>query len=227
MSASIPHRLHADPRKSYPIALLDSMASASKTGQGRKSARNNNPCNLSAPARAPRRHSSANESEWASYTCEFLVTHVLRKQHAEIRQEILQLQQFAADAGHAEADAIGRVLAQLGRELAAHIAEEEDIFPTVLDLELAYVGMDCTSASPQRIGSNLESIAQHHRQHSRHLDQLRTEANLLASHPDAALRELADRLLRLRGALLSHFHLEDQVLLPRVACMETQLFGSR
>lgn len=231
-----PPASHANPRKSAPLSLLSPIAGTLPNSRRNQPRRNHS----DAPGRPPSARNTDNpgkaepegQSDWTAYTCEFLVMHVLRRQHAEIRHQIEDLQQQIeaavgrAGGAHPELAALCLHLAQMGRELAAQIAGEESLFPAILALELAYVGLDCSSTPPPRVRANLQDLARHHRLSDRHLDQMRAEALWLAVHADAADPGFSDRLLRLRSDLLLHFQLEDHVLLPRVTQMEAELFGA-
>lgn len=227
-----PAASHANPRKSAPLSLLSPISGALPASRRNKPGRNHSDAPYVRNTDNPANAEPEGQSDWTGYTCEFLVTHVLRRQHAEIRHQIEDLQQqteaaVGRDGGaHPELAALRRHLTQMGRELAAQIADEESLFPAILSLELAYVGLDCSSTPPPRVRGNLQDLARHHRLPDRHLDEMRAEALWLAVHADAADPGFSDRLLRLRSDLLLHFQLEDHVLLPRVTQMEAELFGA-
>ena len=187
-----------------------------------------------APHSMPRvHHSLAAQSRWASYTCEFLVMRVLRQQHAAIREELrrlLQLTQAALqhiDAPRSDLQAISERVRALAGELTDDIAAEEPVFTNMLELELAYVGHHPGSTHPHPAGESLDRIAEQHGHYAALLRQLRSDAIRLTTTraATAAERRLSDHLLQLDRLLLDHFHLEDDVLLPRIARMEAELFA--
>lgn len=177
---------------------------------------------------------AAEQPDWNGYTCEFLITRILRLQHSELRSELHQLEDIAAAAEAStrpeagEPSPIGRVqsaLATLAGELDIDFAEEERLYPRLLDVERAYVGMDCASAPPQPVHSSLHSTVHRHGIEKRRLDRI--EAAIHSFNPAAGTVDhvLWNRLLRFHRNLLTHFHVEDYVLLPRVTRMEAELFG--
>lgn len=188
-----------------------------------------------APRPVPRTHRSLTaQSRWASYTCEFLVTRVLRQQHAVIREELRRLLQLTHAAqehtssnlssARPDVQSIGERVHALAAELTGDIAAEEPVFTNMLDLELAYVGHHPGSAYPHPAGESLDRIAEQHGHYAALLRQLRSDAIRLTTSR-AADRRLSDHLLQLDRLLLDHFHLEDDVLLPRIARMEAELFA--
>ncbi len=158
--------------------------------------------------------------DWAAYTCEYLITHVLRRQHSEIREELLRLSELVRTTAE-PARALASLLTTMAAQLTTHIAEEESMFPHLLELELAYVGLDHASGAPQRVCRGLDLASDQHRRHDQQLEELRAEAVRLG----ASDRELMGRLLRFHRAVVEHFQLEDRVLLPRAARMERELFS--
>jgi len=190
-----------------------------------------------APHSAPRaRYRPAAQARWASYTCEFLVTRVLRQQHAVIREELRRLLQLthaalertAPNSASARPDlqALSERVRALAAELTDDIAAEEPVFTNMLELELAYVGHHPGSAHPHPAGASLDRIAEQHEHYAALLRQLRSDAIRLTTTRavTVAERRLSDHLLQLDRLLLDHFHLEDDVLLPRIARMEAELF---
>jgi iron-sulfur cluster repair protein YtfE (RIC family) len=175
------------------------------------------------------------QPDWNSYTCEFLVTHILRQQHAELREELHRLQDLAASAAerpahprasirsasHGRATRVQMALATLAGRLDSDFAEEERLYPRLLD-----VGMDCTSNPPQPVQPSLHHTAHRHDLEKKRLDRIQTAVRSNpAPRAGTASHELWDRLHRFHRLLLTHFHLEDYVLLPRVTRMEAELFG--
>jgi iron-sulfur cluster repair protein YtfE (RIC family) len=188
-----------------------------------------------APRSSRSAHSSAQteQPDWNSYTCEFLITRILRRQHAELRDELHQLEDMAAaaDAGKpSHPHTPGRVqsaLVALAGKLDTDFVEEERLYSRLLEVELAYIGTDCASCPPQRVQSSLHNTAQRHGVEKRRLGRI--EAAIRSFNPAPAAGSvdhiLWNRLLRFHQLLMAHFHIEDYVLLPRVTRMEAELFG--
>lgn len=207
----------------------------------RKPPRNAPGCHAVPPVAARIHHGLAAQSRWASYTCEFLVTRVLRQQHAVIREELRRLRQLthaavepvATDSGTTPGSlrpglhAIRERVDVLATELTDDIAAEEPVFTNMLELELAYVGHHPGSAHPHPAGESLDRIAEQHQHYAAQLRHLRSDAIRLttARTATAADRRLSDHILQFDRLLLDHFHLEDEVLLPRIARMEAELFA--
>jgi len=176
------------------------------------------------------------QPDWNGYTCEFLITRILRRQHAELRNELHHLEDMAAAAaagktGHSgQPGRIGRVqtaLATLAAELESDFAEEERLYSQLLDVELAYIGMDCASCPPQRVQNSLHQTAQRHGIEKRRLDRIEAAIHSFnpAPAPGTLDHILWERLLGFHQLLVAHFHIEDYVLLPRATRMEAELFG--
>jgi len=186
-------------------------------------------------SRSTRHTHSLEQPDWNSYTCEFLITRILRRQHAELRDELRQLEEMAGAAadkpGHpGQAGSTGRVrsaLTALAGELDSDFAEEERVFSRLLDVELAYIGMDCASCPPQRVQNSLHQTAQRHGVEKRHLDRIEAAIHAFnpAPVPGTVNHVLWDRLLHFHQLLTTHSQIEDYVLLPRVTRMESELFG--
>jgi iron-sulfur cluster repair protein YtfE (RIC family) len=182
------------------------------------------------PTRYARRRHAA---DWSSYTCEFLVMRVLRQQHEQIREDLSHLQHLAetaaiGDSAHrSHFETLQPALAALASELLTQMAGEEQIFPNLLELELAYVGEESACSCPTPVRKGLERIARRHSLHRRKIDQIRAEAACLIPSPDLTSihRHLCDRLLQFCRSVVSHFELEDHVLLPRIARMEAAIFS--
>lgn len=222
------------PKALLPKSLLSSNPASAAAGREgfpgwQRSAPPNLPASLPREAGEPRSHrqnpvEASAEPDWRGYTCEFLVMRVLLRQHAEIRDELRHLKELAGSdpciADHPR-NSISLLLTSLSAELSAHLVEEEHVFTKLLEMEQAYVGEDPACERPQRIGARVNRIAEEHDHQGLQLDHIRNEAKSLGP----AAREFADRLLRLDRVLASHFHLEDDVLLPRAARMEAELFG--
>lgn len=181
------------------------------------------------------RSAQSEQPDWNSYTCEFLITRILRRQHAELRDELHQLEGMAAAAAgnpdHAgQPRRIGRVrtaLAALAGELDSDFAEEERVYTRLLDVELAYIGTDCASCPPQRVESSLHQTAHRHGVEKRRVDRIQAAIHSFNDAPASGPVDhvLWDQLLRFHRLLLTHFHIEDYVLLPRATRMEAELFG--
>ena len=169
---------------------------------------------------------------WRGSTCEFLILRVLRKEHADLRVELHHLRTLAAASterhhgNRPEIPIIGELVEQLAAELAAHMdTEETTVFPVLLEVELAYVGEISVSTAPRGVGQLLKSMSEQHQRTRRTLARLRRESNDFRSPSTDGLldREFYAQMASLDCGLRSDFRLENAVLFPRVAQMESEL----
>jgi iron-sulfur cluster repair protein YtfE (RIC family) len=165
-----------------------------------------------------KRPGSVSERDWASFPLEFLIRRVLSRQHERIREQLLRLQHHPATAAKAQTADSEKITAQLTaliHELINDMDEEERIFPDLLRLEQAYVGGK-PGYSP-RLGLALNRLSHHNDRQVQHLDSLRKEAGRTRS-------EICGELGTLKAALLDHLHVEHDIVFPRAASMESELF---
>ena len=176
--------------------------------------------------------SGKHQADWNSSTCEFLILRLLRKEHADIHAEIRDLPTLAAataerdESHHPELHTIRELVEELAAELTVHMdAEERNVFPILLDVELAYLGEITASGPPREIGSILKKMSEEHRVVGRTLGRLRHESN--GFHPpvkaDGEYKEFYDRLGSLYSAIRQDLHVENNILFSRVAQMEAAL----
>lgn len=169
---------------------------------------------------------------WRGSTCEFLILRVLRKEHADLRAELHHLRTLAGASAerrpgiHSEIPIIRELVEELTAELSAHMdTEETTVFPALLEVELAYVGEMSASAAPHGIGQLLKNMSEEHQRTRRTLAQLRHESHGFNPPSTDSLvdREFYARLASLYCELRRDFRLENAVLFPRVAQMESEL----
>lgn len=170
--------------------------------------------------------------DWSSYPFEYLIRRVLEKQHETIKQQLLRLRQETGGENSRAAEKNrrgGRVRAQLAilfDNLLAEMEEEERVFPDLLHLEQAYLGE--LPGYSRHLKNVLEHLI-HQNDHSlTKLDRIRQEA----ACPDRSrIPEIGPHLCcqlgMLQSALLDHLHLEHDIVFPRAAGMEAELFRYR
>ncbi len=170
--------------------------------------------------------------DWRSSTCEFLILRVLKKEHAELRAEIHHLRTLAAaSAGRHHGNRpdipiVAELVEELTAELSAHMdTEETTVFPALLEVELAYVGEMSASTAPRGIGHLLRNMSEEHQRTRRTLAHLRRESHGFnpPSTDNLLDRQFYARLANLYCGLRRDFRLENAVLFPRVAQMESEL----
>ena len=168
-------------------------------------------------ARKPPRPVS--ERDWGSYPFEFLIRRVLQKQHDKIKQHLLRLQRETAGNDHAAEDRrTGKIAAKLTtliQELMDDMAEEELIFPDLLRLEQAYVGEG--TGYTRHLRQILSRLSHGNDRHLQEVDSIRREAG-------AACPDISGELGILQSALLDHLHVEHDIVFPRAASMEAELY---
>jgi regulator of cell morphogenesis and NO signaling len=176
--------------------------------------------------------SGKHQADWNSSTCEFLILRLLRKEHADIQAQIRDLPTLAAataerdESRHPELKTIRELVEELTGELTVHMDDEErNVFPILLDVELAYLGELTASSAPREIGSILKKMSEEHRIAGRTLGRLRHESN--GFHPpveaDGEYKEFYGRLGSLYSAIRQDLHVENNILFSRVAQMEAAL----
>jgi regulator of cell morphogenesis and NO signaling len=174
-----------------------------------------------------------NGSRASAKTFEFLILRVLEAQHEELRRALPPLEALAATAvernraKHPELLVIEELLQSLSSDLAMHLAEEErNLFPYLLQLELAYLGENPISGYPRRVRDILRSMSQ---QHDTSVDTLRriyAESHGFCSpvRADASFHAFYDGLQKFFGDMHRDLHLENNILFPQAAQMEADVF---
>lgn len=179
-----------------------------------------------------RLESAENWHDWETSTCEFLIFRVLRKEHADLREEVRRvrtLSRIAAehqDAKHSEMTIVGELFEDLAAELAAHmVAEESAVFPILLQLELAYVGEGPISMPTRELEPLLRSMSEQHSVTERTLTSLRDETRGYQppAHAGLPFQELYARLAKLDSELRRDLRLEDNILFRRATQIEREL----
>jgi len=141
-----------------------------------------------------------------------LVQHILDHYHAPLRTELPRLVDLAqlVERVHAErADCpagLADLLAEMGEAIESHLAKEEKIlFPLIV------AGRGQTAHMPVQV------MVQEHEDHGRNLRRIRELTGDLRAPEDACAswRELYRALAQLELELMSHIHLENDILFPR------------
>lgn len=174
-------------------------------------------------------HASRNSGN----TFEYLILRMLRAQHEDLRHSLAPLNALATTAAersrakHPEVLAIEELLQLLSSELIAHLAEEErNLFPALLQLELAYVGENPVSGHPKHVRDIIRSISQQHDASGITLRRIAAASNsfLPPEHADTSLCEFYASLQKFYADLHRDVHLENNVLFPQAAQMEAEIF---
>jgi iron-sulfur cluster repair protein YtfE (RIC family) len=188
-----------------------------------------------ATAERPGSTSSSNsigyELDLGQFPFEFLIVHIIQKQHAVIREESIRLQHFASkvakrdSAGHQDWSFLRHMLGSLVCDLADDIADEESRFALLLDLELAYLGEGPAPAQSEPIRDSVRSVSAHHHRELTRLNRICTMAELLAEsgEPNSSTdRDFRHGLTVLYQEVRSHSDVENEVF-TRAARMEAEM----
>ena len=170
--------------------------------------------------------------DWNGSTCEFLILRILRKEHADLKEEIRNLRVLATatsklhGSAHPELKITRQLFEELAEELTVHLeAEEKTVFPALLEVELAYLGEGTQSLTPGWIPATLKRMSEEHRVAGRTLSLLRQETHAfrVPKGADPAYQEFYDGLRKLYGGIRHDLHVENNILFPRIAQMEMAL----
>lgn len=174
--------------------------------------------------------SAKNTRRWDEMPLRNLTSHIVRKHHGYVRQEIPRLEAMGAKisakhgARHPEVIQIAELFSAVAQELTTHMMKEEQmLFPFIEEMEIA---IEQRAAIPSACFDSVE----------------RPIANMIADHEDAgailsSMRELSSGYAPPDGAcptfrafyqgisdferdLHEHIHLENNILFPRAVVME-------
>ena len=179
-----------------------------------------------------RAHSSANTNH-ADGSLTDLARHIVERHHVYLRRELPRLSGLlskvvAAHANaHGELHEIARVFAALETELLSHMLKEERVlFPIVASLEKA-----AASGSPRPtfhcggVENPISVMEDEHRSAGDALARLRWLTSDFQPPDDACPTYVAllAGLAELESDLHEHIHLENNILFPRAAALESRL----
>lgn len=176
------------------------------------------------------------ESHPSNKTVEFLILRVLRAQHEKVKQALPPLEQLATTAAehnrgkYPEVVVIGELLKSLSSDLTAHLAEEErNLFPALLQLELAYLGENPVSGYPKKVHEIVRSMSEQHGTVGNTLRRMSVESSgfHLPAHADVSCREFYDALRKFYSDLQQDFHVENNILFPQASQLEAAIFNER
>jgi regulator of cell morphogenesis and NO signaling len=169
----------------------------------------------------------------SSKTFEYLILRILRAHHERLRQGVSPLKMLASTAvernraKHPELVVIEELLQRLSSELTAHLAEEErNLFPALLQLELAYLGENPVPGYPKPVRDILMNMSRQHDAFCATLRCISAESNRRRSleQADPSLTEFYGSLQRFSAEMHRDFHVENNVLFPQAAQMEAMIF---
>lgn len=166
------------------------------------------------------------------FPLDVLINRLIQEQHAEIRKELLRLQELSATVARQEktapgkARAVGQLVGSLVSALVTHMNEEEKTFPSLLKLELAYIGEGPAPSHHKFAREALRTFSKEHDHHFKELQDLTRRADSIAAPAEAtpAEQDVSARLKTLHRLLIKHCYFETNIVFARAAAMETELF---
>jgi regulator of cell morphogenesis and NO signaling len=172
--------------------------------------------------------------DWSSAGLAELVAHIVSRHHGYLKQELPALEaameKVVAKHGPKYPDMLPRmaqVFAGLKAELELHLHKEEAVlFPAILELEAAEAARRAAVLPPFGTVRNPIRMMEHeHDSAGQALAALRSLSHDYAVPDDACptFRGLFHRLEEMERDLHTHIHLENNILFPRAAALETRL----
>ena len=152
------------------------------------------------------------EQDWNRATNDQLIDHLLSRFHARHREQLPELIQLAARVEHVHGErpecpvGLAALLHAMRQELESHMMKEEQIlFPTIKQ------GMGAQATGPVTV------MRMEHDQHAAALDKLASLTNDITPPQGACntWRALYRGLNQLRDDLMTHIHLENNILFAR------------
>jgi regulator of cell morphogenesis and NO signaling len=163
------------------------------------------------------------EPDWRIAPLAGLCSHIERRHHDFLREELPRLEALAQrvanahGARHPELHEVRALLASLAGELGRHMSAEEGVlFPACRRLEAGGQSGFPTLAAP------ISAMEADHEDTGDVLERLRTVTEGFAPPPDAcnSYRALLDGLQTLESDLHQHIHKENNILFPRALALE-------
>lgn len=171
--------------------------------------------------------------DWGEAPLGELIDHILERYHARLREELPRLGAMTDRVlvvhgeKHPETlPALAATFAGLRAELESHMVKEEQVlFPAVRRLEAAAnVGAPAAGSAPlPPLAAPIAMMEHEHDDAATALRELRrlTEGFTAPAGACTTFRGLYHGLAELEGDLHRHIHLENNVLFPRAAALET------
>lgn len=176
------------------------------------------------------KRTGAEDRNWMALPLSELTRHIREKHHRYVREAIPRARDLSDKvtakhgANHAELAEIGRLFAEVGREMILHMQKEEQIlFPYIDALERAVNAHD--SVEPPFFQTVKNPIHAMMREHDAAGDLVRQIRVLSAEYTPpqdacASFQALYQALREFEADLHQHVHLENNVLFPRAVALE-------
>ena len=172
------------------------------------------------------------DRKWQEEPLAELIAHINATHHVFVRSECPRIEALAAKVTwvhgtkHPELADVQKTFSALAAELRVHLMKEEQVlFPYVVRMEEAVLAGE--PAPPAMFGTVVNPIRMMMQEHDGAGDALRSLRSLTGNYrlpEDACIsyRTLFDALQGFEADLHQHIHLENNILFPRAAAMETK-----
>lgn len=171
-----------------------------------------------------------NDLNWMTAPLCELTRHIRERHHQYVREAIPRTQALSHKVtakhgkNHTELEEIGKLFAEVGREMIMHMQKEEQIlFPYVDALERA-VSANGSVEPPffQTVKSPIHAMMKEHDAAGDLVKQIRSLTSEYTPPGDAcaSFRALYESLREFEADLHKHVHIENNVLFPRAVEME-------
>jgi regulator of cell morphogenesis and NO signaling len=175
---------------------------------------------------------SSSDRDWTTAALAELVDHIVAVHHGYLRSELPVLEARLAKVADAHRERHGEMLSALGAvfrellgELGPHLQKEERaLFPVIRQYEQAHEAGGRRPVPPFGSVRNPIRVMEREHQSAGHaLGELRRLSGDYTVPPDgcATFRALYEGLERLEMDLHRHIHLENNILFPRAAGLES------
>lgn len=170
------------------------------------------------------------DAEWANASLAGQTRHIREKHHRYVREAIPRTRALSDKvtakhgANHTELVEIGKLFAEVGREMIMHMQKEEQIlFPYIDALERA-VNAHGSIEPPffQTVKNPIHAMMQEHDAAGDLVRQIRILTSGYTTPADACIsfKALYEALREFEADLHQHVHLENNVLFPRAVELE-------
>lgn len=177
----------------------------------------------------------ASDANWVSAPLAELTGHIRNNHHRYVREAIPRVGNLLAKvkakhgSNHPEITEIEKLFLDLGREMLMHMQKEEQIlFPYIETLERSVNGKE-TLEPPffLTVRNPIQAMMKEHDSTGDLLKQIRSASSNYAPPADActSYQALYSGLREFEADLHQHVHLENNILFPRAAEMETAAFA--
>lgn len=170
-------------------------------------------------------------SQWASAPLAELTKHIRQRHHQYVRNAILLLRPLLAkvrqkhESGHRELGEIEKLFGEVAREMTMHMQKEEQIlFPFIDSLERAANGGEAVEPPFfQTVQNPIHAMMKEHDSAGELLRQIRAASGGYRPPADACIsyRAAYQDLEEFERDLHLHVHLENNILFPRAAELES------